>query len=310
MDVIAALGFTALADVVFVVLTNVGPFIRALFGLPLLFVLPGYALVSALFPRRNRQFQFANHQVPFDVPSISERLAFGFGASITLIPLFTLLLWYTVGISDASLTLALSAFVAVGLLTASVRRHRLSAGERFRVFPSRWLKQQLGGTDTIDATLSVAVVVVAVVALSSLGYALVSPIDGDQYTNVVLLTENESGDYVTGGYPTTVPVNQSQPLVLGIQNREQQMVNYTVVVQLQRVRSNGTSLTVLERSELRRLSVTAPANQTRYVEHRVRPDIVGDNLRLTYLVYRQDAPKSVSAATAGRPTYVWLNVTQ
>jgi len=61
-------------------------------------------------------------------------------------------------------------------------------------------------------------------------------------TEFYLLTENESGDLVAAGYPTNMTRGESGSLVVGIGNQGHESVEYTVVVELQRVEIvNGTA---------------------------------------------------------------------
>ncbi|MFB6164387.1 MAG: DUF1616 domain-containing protein [Haloarculaceae archaeon] len=309
-DVVAALAFALAADAVLLAPGVTEAHLRALFGLPLLFFLPGYSLVAALYPARDQGVRFAGNRLAVDVPDVVERAALGLGASVALAPLFGLALWYAVGITAKTLALALTGFTVLGLAVAVVRRARLPADRRFGVRPRRWLARLRKGPGTLDIALNVALVVVGLLAVSSLGYAMVSPPSGGHHTEAMLLTENETGAYVAGGYPSSVQIGQPQPLVLGLHNAEGRTVEYDVVIQIQRVERSGTAVTVRNRSALRRLSATVPNGQTTYVEHRVTPDELGDDLRLTYLVYRGDVPAHPTSANAYRTTYLWLNVTR
>jgi uncharacterized membrane protein len=84
--------------------------IRAVFGLPMMLFLPGYSLVSALFPRTE------------ELDTI-ERIALSIGLSICVVVFIGLGLNYTPwGIRLGPILLVLSAFTLIGTAVSAVRR--------------------------------------------------------------------------------------------------------------------------------------------------------------------------------------------
>ncbi len=99
---------------------NTSP-VRTILGIPMVLFLPGYALIAALFPRKN------------DLDGI-ERLALSFGLSIAVVPLIGLGLNFTpFGIRLVPILVSLSVFTLAMLLIAYLRRSKLSEEERFEV---------------------------------------------------------------------------------------------------------------------------------------------------------------------------------
>jgi uncharacterized membrane protein len=83
--------------------------------------LPGYALVAALFPRKD------------DLEGI-ERIALSFGLSIAVVPLLGLALNYTpFGIRLSPVLVVLSIFTISFAMGAYVRRSMILEGDRFEV---------------------------------------------------------------------------------------------------------------------------------------------------------------------------------
>jgi uncharacterized membrane protein len=155
--------------------------------------------------------------------------------------------------------------------------------------------------------LAAVLLAVALVATSSLAVALVAPPDGESFTTVTLLTENESGALVMDGYPETPASSAS--LVVAVENNEDRRVDYTLVTQLQSVRdANGSEPSVLERRELARGTRTLDAGETWFAERSVGPppEPAGDRFRFVALVYRGTPPDDPTVANAYR--YVDLSL--
>jgi len=95
--------------------------IRIILGLPLVPFLPGYALIAALFIRKD------------DLDGI-ERIALSFGLSIVITPLLGLALNYTpFGIRLTPILIVLSVFTVSLALGAYVRRSMILEEDRFVV---------------------------------------------------------------------------------------------------------------------------------------------------------------------------------
>lgn len=87
--------------------------LRAVVGFPLVLFLPGYSLVSALFPEK-------------DELDITERIALSIGLSICIVVFIGLALNYTPwGIRLGPVLLALSAFTLIGTAVSAVRRFKV-----------------------------------------------------------------------------------------------------------------------------------------------------------------------------------------
>jgi uncharacterized membrane protein len=65
---------------------------------------------------------------------------------------------------------------------------------------------------------------------------------------------------------------------------------------------------VLSETELQRLSVTLDPGQTWRRPHVVRPTQAGENLRLAYFLYRDEAPADPDVRSADRYLQLWINV--
>ena len=101
-------------------LNEISP-VRIILGLPLVLFLPGYALIAALFIRKD------------NLDGI-ERVALSFGLSIAITPLLGLALNYTpFGIRLTPILIVLTVFTIALAIGACVRRSRIREADRFVV---------------------------------------------------------------------------------------------------------------------------------------------------------------------------------
>jgi uncharacterized membrane protein len=318
-DAVGAVGLALVADLL-VLLPNTPPILRFSFGALLLFFLPGYAAVAALFPARppadtrlDADARWSRRRSIRDgTIGLAERVALAVGTSVTVLVLAGLVLAATPwGLALDPLLALLTGLVVLGTLVAIVRRRRLPTERRFRVPVRRWVaraRASITGANSRTEMVVTALLAVAIVAaMSSLTYALAVPTDGESYTDFYLVTEDESGELAAGDYPTEYTRGESRTLTVGIENHEDRDMTYTVVVLLQRVEPGG-ELAVLENRELDRFEASLANGETWTDDREVTPTIVGEDLRLVYLLYQGDPPERPSRANADESLYLWVDV--
>ncbi|WIV67491.1 DUF1616 domain-containing protein [Natrialbaceae archaeon AArc-T1-2] len=311
-DLAGVAGFVFVAVTVLAVVDVGSTLVRAAVGFPLLCFLPGYATVSALFPRASDTRLATETAVPAGTSGISdlERLALAFGLSVAILPLLALVIaagsW---GYSTGVVVTVLAGYVLGLVAIATVRRRRVPRAERYRIHLGRRVETArtaiFDTNSAVHTAINVALVVSMVLALTTVGYALVSPQSGEQYTSLELLTENDSGEYVTGEYPSTVDAGESVPVTIAVENWEGDDTEYTAVVQEQRL-TNGE---VNERTEIDRLEYAVSDGETAYGESDVTPVADGGTVRITVLLYVDDVPETPTTDNAYRYTYFWIEVT-
>jgi uncharacterized membrane protein len=94
---------------------------RIAFGILFALFFPGYALISALFPKG-------------DSLGGIERVALGFGLSIAIVPLIGLILNFTPwGIKLYPIVISVTLFILIASAVAWYRQRRLAPTQRFRV---------------------------------------------------------------------------------------------------------------------------------------------------------------------------------
>lgn len=95
--------------------------VRIAFGLLFALFFPGYALISALFPKREKLGGI-------------ERVALSFGLSIAVVPLIGLILNFTPwGIKLYPIVVSVTLFILIAAVFAWYRQRKLAPDQRFRV---------------------------------------------------------------------------------------------------------------------------------------------------------------------------------
>jgi uncharacterized membrane protein len=302
-------GFLLLAEFV------TGP-TRVLLAGPLLFFLPGYAVVSALFPEEPPETESGSvvSTALLRRPGVEwvERCALSLGASVVVLVLLPVAISLVGGsfaavplVTVAVATTVGSALVAVG------RRLRLPPTERATVPVDRWHDEAraatVGADSRVDAALNVALALAVVAAVATLAVGLAAPQSGETHTEVALLTDSD-GELVAGDYPTDLTGGEQASFTLTVENNEGAATDYTAVVLLQRVQTGGESVTVLEQNELDRASLSVAAGETAERELSVTPELLGDDLRLRVLVFDGEPPAEPTEASATEHLTLWVDV--
>ncbi len=312
--------------------------LRVVLGLPLVLFLPGYALVAALFPEEGEgpteteDPQEASTETDGAGIDGIERVALSFGLSIAVVPLLGLVLNFTPwGIRLVPILVAVGGFTLAATALAARRRHELPEPERFAVPYETWgadARAELFEPDSrADAALNVLLVLSVLLATASVAYAVAVPKQGEAFTEFYVLTENETGELVADNYPTEFVRGEARPVVVGIGNHEHEPTNYSVAVELQRVRfeddagqpvnvfrSNATNTTnvsavVTAERSLGTFNASVGANETFQREYQLRPTMTGERMRLAFLLYRDGLPADPTVDTAYRELHLWTNVT-
>jgi uncharacterized membrane protein len=305
--------------------------VRVVLGVPLLLVLPGYALVATLFPGRpsrtaDRSSSLSRLSQRFDsARSIQERgirwgerLALSFGISLFTIPLLALVIDLAATLFGTGspyrtgpIVAVLVAFVVTFAVVGIVRRLSLPRSERFSVPVGYWIDDFTDGLSgsPSDVLLNAVLVLSILVAAASMSYALAVPKDGETWTNMALLNQGGGGDEQLVPYNETVTLTADEagePITLEVENHENEAMNYTVVAQLQRLDDAGN---VIGRSEVRRFeSPRVPVNRTWRRQHRITPNVTGDRLQLQYLLYRDDPPQNPTERNAYQALHLSVDI--
>ena len=312
-DLVLVFSGTVLAAVA--ALPGVDGLLRIALVLPLVVVLPGYALVSVLFPAAGEPlgdalpFDWSGGD-PDDRPGLNgvSRLALSVALSAAVVPLVALVANVSPrGFTSGPVVVVLATTTAALVLFGAARRLRLPAHERFDVSfaPLRdigWSApddpfRNSTGWDTTVPNLALGLGVL--VLLSSVGYAAVAPPQSPEYTEFRVATENMTGDTETL-YRSSFPAGETTPVDVVLANHEGERTNYTVVAVLQRVDESGEGVRVRESEVVGRESVAVGDGERVRHSVDVQPSTTGEDLRLMLLLYRGEPPSDPGADSAYR----------
>ncbi|MFC6990632.1 DUF1616 domain-containing protein [Haladaptatus sp. GCM10025707] len=316
-DLLLVVGLTLLADAAILVVGVTGT-LRILVGLPLILVLPGYAMVAALYPGRVPE----EGSQEFDNPSKGlrklpgnygmspiERIGLSVVASVALVPFVVFVLNFAWTIAATPILLGVSvltlllAFIALAhrLMLPAERQYRPSLGMRADA-PSHTGSHRDSRSKLPTILLAVSLILVA----ASAGYAATVPPQSEEFSALYYASvptgqsEEAPGPFAAG---------QAAEVPIGINNEEGEEVTYTVVGELQRVeQADNGELQVVEEEELVRQEITVGDGQNATQNLTVEPSLTGGNLRMAFYLYKGDVPQNPSEDNAYRSIHRWVTV--
>jgi len=322
--VVVAILTVLTVGVVFLPFVRDTPF-RFVLAIPFVLFLPGYALVSVLFPERTTLDDSDRGEAESDGIFLTtiyektgidgvERAVFAFGTSILIAPLFGIALNFTPwGIRLAPLTLSIAGFTLLMTAVASHRRWVLPEKDQYSVPYGMWISSVRGKVSgpqsQFDAILSVVLAFSILLAIGSVTYAVAAPPNGEEFSELYLLTENDSGELVTDNYPQQFVVDEPRSLVVGVKNHEGEPTEYTLVVEIHDVTAlEGDRVRIDSRERVEIFNTTLDNGDTWQTEHEIMSTKPGDDLRVTYLLYLGEPPAEPTKNNAYRSSHFWVNV--
>lgn len=250
--------------------------------LPLLILFPGYAIVAVLYPRGCRD--------PDDRRlGLAERLGLSVALSLVVVPAVAFAQNFAIGIYARPLVLTVGAVTAGFAMLALGRRAMVSADERFGLAD---LQRRDGGGGLPGGMYSIVLVVSLMLVAASGMYAAVQDPPREQFTELYLLAEDDSGELSTEAVDSALA--DGRPMTVAVRNHEGQDVEYTVVIVAQTVDDESVS----DERRLRALDIELGAGETAHWRYDP-PDEPGD--RIVVRLYRGSTD-----GTPYRSTQVWV----
>ncbi|WP_135301881.1 DUF1616 domain-containing protein [Haloarcula amylovorans] len=267
-------------------------------GLPFVLLVPGYALVSAVFPR-------AGEAAPgsFSGTSWLARLGLSVGGSVVAIAVVGVVLDFTVwGFQRTAVLAGLCLVTLAATALAFYRRRRIPADTRvtlhFSTVRSR-ARHAVAGEGAVGVLLTALVVVAAVGAV---GVVAQDSMPSADVTAFYVLGENAAGDLRADSQPKQLTAGEPATVGIGVGVRGPKAFDGTVVGRLERVSVDGDSVRVRRSQELARFPVQVGAGESVIERHTIRPSMTGERLRLTYRLYR------AGDQSPARQVHVWTTV--
>ena len=242
--------------------------IRILLGLPIILFLPGYSLISALFPKKD------------DLDPI-ERIALSFGLSIAIVPLIGLILNYTpFGIRLLPTLISVSLVIMSLTLLAYIRRTNVDEDKRFSIS----LNYKLEIPSGTDGILTLILLISVILSVCTLIYAITAPKTGERFTEFYILGP-EGKAY---NYPTNLSLRENGTVIIGIVNHEYEPTNYKLKIQF-------SNRTLMEKE------ITLNHNET-FRENFTFTPLEEGNKKMEFLLYRKNN------STVYRSLHLWIHV--
>ena len=267
-------------------------------GIPFVLVVPGYAVVSCLFPRAGETTPRADGRTAW-----TSRLALSVGASVGAVGAVAGVLDFTVwGFGRESVAAGLVAVTVLAAAVAAYRRGRAPAEARVSVPLSGLLDRARSvgvGGGPAGVLLTVVVVVAAVGAA---GVVAEEATSSAPTTELFVLGSDGTDTGADGAYPTNLTVDRPTDVTVGVGVSGSRGLDGTVVGHLERVAVDGDAVTVTRRWEVARFDVSVGGDERTLVDHAVTPPRPGERLRLTYRLYEEGAERPV------RQVHVWVSV--
>lgn len=272
---------------------------RAALGLPFVLFTPGYALITALFPRRSAL-------------DAVERVALSVGLSFAVVALLGLALNYTSwGIRLWPSIIASGGFVLIATLIAEFRIHRLAPEERFGVTID-FSKVDLGDTP-LSKALSVVLILAVLGTIGTLVYTVAFPKVGEKFTQFYILGKGgQAANYpvnftLKNGTVTSVDYGNGLityssgigEITVGIINDQQAATAYTVQVVV-----DGTPVGILvDGKTVAAIGPVTLQNGEKYEQLiGFAPQNTGDNQRVDFVLLVDGNPYFTD------PPHIWVNV--
>lgn len=270
--------------------------VKALVALPFLLFLPGYAVVSALFPAARGAQTSGTFEVGVTEPTLAERIALSFGLSLAIVPVVGVIVDAVWALTVVPVLAGVTVCTVLAGFAAFIRRTRLPETQQFSVIVALQSVSLGLGNRPATKLFFVGAILLTVAALGASSVVAITD-DGSGVTEFYLTTEGPDGDQVMAT-EETVGNDSTHNLVVersGVSSEE-----HTIVVMTYIPTDDGTT----DWRTLDEMTVTLDENGVGTVTHDVQVERGDRPLVLTYLLYEDEPPDEPSQRNSLR----WLRV--
>jgi uncharacterized membrane protein len=248
---------------------------RLIFGVPFLLFIPGYALMAALFTKKEGMGGIA-------------RVALSFILSVALVALIGFILSYTPwGIKLEPVLYTIFGFVLIISFVAWWRQRKLTEQERFSIEIN--IKLPGLGQSVGDRTLNIILIITILGAIGVVSYTIIKPKPREAFTEFYILGQEGKA----GNYPVDLRVGVKSGVGVGIINHEGEEAIYRVEVLM-----SGKKLT-----ETGPITMVNGQKWENAVD--IIPEEAGDDQKLEFLLYKGNELEPYL-----EPIYLWVNVSE
>ncbi|SHL64458.1 DUF1616 domain-containing protein [Haladaptatus paucihalophilus] len=285
LDLVLALMLTAVGGVAAYV--ELGGRVRVALVLPLVVFLPGYVLISALFPEgsegETRTFGSGNDDAAYAVGG-PERVALAAALSVAVVPMIAALSNFTPwGVRVHPILYGIVGFTAIFGVIAFIRRLRVPAERRYSPGVPGLLFNPSGRSGSgVTVALNVGIVIAFLLLASSVGFAVLNPPQGKAFTEFYVSNTNDVNSKTNTMYDTDLAADG---VTVSVHNHERERTEYTVVAVIQQV--DGGEVT--KQSQFAKEQVTVDAGEKKQVKLTGDPAFTGENVRVQLLLYKGSA---------------------
>ena len=220
--------------------------------------LPGYSIITIIFPRRN------------DL-KIIERLALSFILSIAITLLSGITLKYITSETILTSTIFfISMFTLFIQLVLFLRREQVSESFNSGLTElSKSFKSSFNAKSQRNKIISIVLVIFIIFVISMTAYIIASPKEAEKYTEFYILGQ----DGMASNYPTNLTAGETGNVTVGIVNHEHSTVNYEMIIKLD-------NQTIGEKN------ITLSNNQTYLEPFTFIHYSYGQNRKMEFLLYK------------------------
>jgi len=198
------------------VLININEALRIILSLPFILFIPGYLLLSCLFPQNNLNGGLEP----------VEKIGFSFGLSIALIPLVGIGLYYLpFGLRLQPILFSIFFIIVISGIFAIFRWYKTPLQKRFIITLILTLPKS---KTNLDRILSVILFLIVIIAIITAIFVVFSPKKQERLTEFYILgPTGEATDY-----PHNITTRQDLNIIIGLINHEHKTMNYTIEIWL------------------------------------------------------------------------------
>jgi uncharacterized membrane protein len=292
--------------------------IRIILGVPFTIFIPGYILLSTLFPQKKTDTGL----------DLLERVILSVGLSLAIVSLIGLGLNYThYGIRIEPYLISILIYVLIFGFIGIFRWYKVNSTEKFVIS----LNLDLGKSKSrINFILNILLIIVIITTLIFLLYALEQPENKEKFTSFYILGEGEDAI----DYPRTITIAQDSSFNIGLTNHESETIDYTIEIWLinQTTTSNQSDeIIYINMWFVDKITVTLDNQpldiekpwdtqwEYNYTLNITEEELKGENLKLSFLLFKESTEsydKYIDYSYLGegkiesayRDVHIWINV--